>query len=156
MNEKINNDALAERAKKLCSEREYCESDIKGKLTSWGADEKSVRSVTELLKKEKYIDEDRYAGAFARDRFRYQKWGKVKIAAAMKLKKIPGTIINSALDTIDEREYYDSLKTIITTHRKNVKAKNQYDLRGKLIRHALAKGYESTLVYEMVSGILSD
>jgi len=157
MEEKNKNDELLAKAQRICSEREYCESDIRNKLESWGeTDEKRVSNIIASLKKEKFIDEERYAGAFARDRFKYQQWGKVKITAQMKLKHIPSAVIASGLSTIDEKEYLETLKEILLRHRKNIKAKNRYDLKGKLLRHALAKGFESHLVYELVNQVAGE
>ena len=124
---------------------------------AWGTEDKSAIDVIILrLKEDKFIDEERYAGAFARDRFKYQKWGKIKITAHMKLKHIPSGIIASGLATIDDEEYRQTLKEILSAHRRNIKASNSFDLRGRLLRHALAKGYESHLVYEMVNEIVSE
>jgi regulatory protein len=157
MTEQKKNDELLQRAQQLCSTREYCESDIRGKLVTWGAaDEATIDDIISRLKKEKFIDEERYAGAFARDRFKYQKWGKVKIASHMKQKHIPSGIIAASLATIDEDEYREALKEILTVHRKNIKSKNRFDLKGRLLRHAPTKGYESHLVYEMVNEIAGE
>lgn len=154
MEEKNKKDELLSKAQRICSEREYCESDIRSKLESWGeADDTIVNAIISSLKKDKFIDEERYAGAFARDRFKYQQWGKVKIAAQMKQKHIPSAVITAGLSTIDDKEYLDMLREILLRHHKNIKAKNRYDLKGKLLRHALAKGFESRLVYEMVNQI---
>jgi|WetSurMetagenome_2_1015567.scaffolds.fasta_scaffold31300_4 regulatory protein len=157
MEEKSKKEELLSKAQRLCSEREYCESDIRNKLESWGETNENVTDgIIASLKEEKFIDEERYAGAFARDRFKYQQWGRVKITAQMKLKHIPSATIATGLATIDEKEYHEVLKEILLTHRKNVRAKNRYDLKGKLLRHALAKGFESHLVYEMVNEITGD
>lgn len=156
MTEIKKNDELVSRAQQLCSVREYCVSDIKGKLIAWGADETAIADIISRLQKERFIDEERYAGAFARDRFKYQRWGRVKITAQMKLKHIPSAIITAGLATIDETEYREALREILATHRKNIKAKNQYDLKGRLIRHALAKGYESHLVYDLVNEFVTE
>ena len=67
------------------------------------------------------------------------------------MKKIPDEIIRKALDSIDDAEYLDLLKNIIEKKRKIVKAKNQYDLKGKLLRHCLAKGFESHQVYDQLN-----
>lgn len=157
MEEKDKKKELLSRAQRICSEREYCESDIRNKMQAWGeTDDKMAGDIIASLKKDGFIDEMRYAGAFARDRFKYQQWGKVKITAQMKLKHIPASVITAGLETIDEEEYRIVLKDILTRHRKNIKAKNRFDLKGKLLRHALAKGFESHLVYEMVNEIAGE
>jgi regulatory protein len=68
------------------------------------------------------------------------------------MKKIPADVINSALDYIDNETYKKTLEDLLNIHRGSVKAKNQYDLKGKLLRYGLSKGFESELLYEILSG----
>jgi regulatory protein len=135
----------------ICSRREYCIEDIRGKLQSWGAGEKDTKRIIETLIKENFINEIRYSEAFVKDKFNYNKWGKIKIAAHLKSKSIPGDLIRSSLDSIDDELYKKTLKEIIFSHRKSVKAKNQYDLKGKLLRYGLSKGFESRLLYDLLN-----
>lgn len=139
------------KAMALCAGREICYSDIRQKLILWGINGVDTDKILNLLTQGKFIDEERFAGAFVKDKFRYNKWGRVKIGAALKMKKIPDEIIINALDSIDDSEYFDLLKSIIAKQRKIVKAKNQYDLKGKLLRHGLAKGFESHLLYDLLN-----
>jgi regulatory protein len=134
-----------------CSGREYCCDDIRNKLISWGvAANDSEKIITNLIK-ENFINEHRFASAFVKDKFNYNKWGKIKIAAHLRMKKIPGNIIKSSLDSIDYDVYKKTLNDIITSHRRSVKAKNQYDLKAKLLRYGLSKGFESGLLYEILN-----
>lgn len=138
------------KAMALCSKREYCCDDIRIKLDSWGIAGGTAGKVMSTLIKEKFIDEHRYANAFAKDKFRYNKWGKVKIASGLKIKRIPADIISEALDSLDTDEYMNMLAKLISTQRKKIQAKNQYDLKAKLMRYALSKGFESGLIYEVL------
>jgi regulatory protein len=139
------------KAMAICAGREMCHSDIRQKLNSWGIIGDDTDKILEILTQGKFIDEERFAAAFVKDKFRYNKWGKIKTGAALRLKKIPDEIIRKALDSIDDPEYLDLLKSIIEKHRKTVRAKNQYDLKGKLLRHCLAKGFESHLIYDLLN-----
>jgi regulatory protein len=134
-----------------CSRREYCCDDIRKKLLSWGVDNNGSDKIIGILIRENFINESRYATAFVRDKFRYNKWGKVKIAALLKAKKLPNEIISQALDSIDNEQYIKALRLIIDSHRRSVKSKNQYDLKGKLLRYGLSKGFESTLLYDLLN-----
>jgi regulatory protein len=134
-----------------CSKREYCCDDIRTKLNQWGASDSDSDKIIHILIKENFINELRFASAFVKDKFRYNKWGRIKIGMHLKAKKIPSDIIKSALDDIDYEIYTNTLKGIITAHRRTVRAKNQYDLKAKLLRHALSKGFESGLVYEILN-----
>jgi regulatory protein len=135
----------------LCSSREYCCEDIRSKLTAWGVDNEDSDRIIELLIKENFINEPRYASAFVRDKFKYNKWGKVKIAAHLKFKKLNSGVISSALDSIDNEQYNRMLRELIDNHRRTVKSKNQYDLKAKLLRYGLSKGFESNLLYDILN-----
>lgn len=157
MTEKKNEEELLQRAMNLCSTREYCTGDIVAKIEQWGEnDEVVIRKIIERLTAEKFIDDERYCRAFALDHFRYQKWGKVKISAALRIKRIPSQAIASGLASIENAEYMYALRIIIDTHRKSIKAKNRYDLKNKLLRHALTKGFESHLVYEAINNLFEE
>jgi regulatory protein len=135
----------------LCSQREYCIDDIRSKLQLWGVGEIDNEKIITNLVMENFINEIRYSEAFTKDKFRYNKWGKVKIRANLKMKKIPADVISSALNSIDDELYKKTLEELLTTHRRSVKAKNQYDLKGKLLRYGLSKGFESELLYDILS-----
>jgi len=134
-----------------CSRREYCCSDIRNKLISWNTGENDIDKIITVLLNENFINEQRFANAFVKDKFNYNKWGKIKISAHLKAKKIPGDIIKSALNSIDYDYYTKNLKDLISAHRKSVKAKNQYELKAKLLRYGLSKGFESNLLYDLLN-----
>jgi regulatory protein len=144
--------ALA-KAMSLCSRREYCINDIISKLNSWSVSEADAGRIISTLVHENFINEKRYAEAFVKDKFRYNKWGKVKIRASLRMKKIHGDIISHALDSIDDELYRKTIEDLLLIHRKSVKAKNQYDLKGKLFRYGLSKGFESEMLYEIISSL---
>ncbi|MBK7131893.1 MAG: RecX family transcriptional regulator [Bacteroidales bacterium] len=139
------------KAMALCSRREYCCDDIRNKLISWGVSGSDSEKVIENLIKENFINEKRFATAFVKDKFNYNKWGKIKIAAHLRHRNIAGDIIREALDSIDYDIYTRVLKDLITSHRRSVKSKNQYDLKAKLLRYGLSKGFESSLLYEVLN-----
>lgn len=136
-----------------CSKREYCISEVLVKLHSWGTDVDDNTRIIELLKKENFINEERYALGFVRDKFNFNKWGKQKIAAHLKAKNISSELIKKALNTIDNKTYNKTLSNLLSDHRRSVKAKNQYDLKAKLLRYGLSKGFESSLLYDLLNDI---
>jgi regulatory protein len=70
------------------------------------------------------------------------------------MKKVPAGIVSSALECIDDELYRRILNELIVSHRRSVKAKNQYDLKGKLLRYGLSKGFESQLLYDIIARIV--
>ena len=135
MSEKALFKIALEKAMAQCSRREYCSDDIRNKLSLWGVDNDDIGKILRILISDNFINEPRYATAFVRDKFKYNKWGKVKISAHLRGKKVPQDIIRSALDSIDNDLYIKLLRELIEAHRKSVKAKNQYDLKAKLLRY---------------------
>jgi regulatory protein len=142
-----------DKAMAQCSRREFCCDDIRNKLSLWGIENDDAEKIIGILINENFINESRYATAFVRDKFNHNKWGKVKIAAHLRAKKLPPEIISSALYSIDNEQYTKLLRGLIGAHRKSVKAKNQYDLKAKLLRYGLSKGFESSLVYDILNEI---
>ena len=95
------------KAMNQCSRRELCKSDLESRLESWGVSWNDSVKIINLLTKENFINEERYARAFVRDKFNYNKWGKIKIAAHLKSKKISSEAIKNGLDSIDNDLYID-------------------------------------------------
>lgn len=133
---------LLNKTASLCSISEHCISEIDDKLRRRGASEEMIEHIISRLLKENFIDETRYAKAFVRDKYRFGKWGTAKIRLALKMKRINDKDIETALDEIDRKEYLSILGDIIQSKRKSIKAKDKYEMNGKLIRFALSKGYE--------------
>jgi regulatory protein len=143
--------AALSKAMNLCSAREYCCSEILSKLESWSIGRTDCERIIKMLVAENFINERRYAEAFTRDKFRYNKWGKVKIAAHLRSKNIPANHISEALETIGHEDYKNTISNLLNAHKKSVKAKNTYELKGKLLRFGLSRGFESSLLYELLN-----
>jgi regulatory protein len=142
-----------DKASAQCSRRELCCEDIRVKLSLWGIEKDDSEKIIKTLIRENFINESRYAEAFVKDKYKYNKWGKVKISAHLGAKKIPPEIITNALNSIDNEHYTKTVRRIIEGHRKTVKAKNQYDLKSKLLRYGLSKGFESSLLYDILNDL---
>lgn len=141
MTEITETEALS-RVAAYCSTAEHCRAEITEKLQRWGIPYDAIARILNRLEQEKYIDEERFCRAFIRDKYRFAKWGKVKIGQALQLKKIPSMTYSSFLNEIDEEEYLSVLRSLLTAKRKSVHAENEYELNGKLIRFALSRGFE--------------
>jgi regulatory protein len=138
----------------LCSRQERCRSEVMEKLAVHGLPEPDIEKVLRTLAAEKYIDESRYAGSYTRDKFRFNRWGKVRIRYMLEQKKIPGTLIESALDGIEEEEYRSVLKQELVKKRKTIKGVNAFDLRGKLFRFGRQRGFETGLIHSLLDEII--
>lgn len=145
----------AEKAKALCATREYCISDITSRLESWGVTDKvAIEKIVAQLLKEKFIDEHRYATAFARDKLRYNKWGKIKIEWHLRMKGVNSDCIKESLENIDETEYKEIAEKIIVSMAKTKKGADKYTLRAKILKAMQGKGFEYAVTGEIVKRLL--
>jgi regulatory protein len=135
----------------ICSRREFCVSDIETRLESWGVSNSDSQKIVGTLINENFINEERYSHAFVKDKFKYNGWGKIKIAAHLRTKRIPSDIISSALESVDNELYINTLKSLIESHRRSVKAKNSYEIKSRLLRFGLSRGFESSLLYNILN-----
>ena len=125
----------------LCAQAEHCQQEMRDKMRRWELDEMVQNRIIERLIKERYIDEERYARAFVKDKIRYNKWGRRKVQQALWLKHIDTDIQQRVLDEIGEKEYLDVLRPLLKQKRKGIKAANDYELNQKLVRFALGRGF---------------
>jgi regulatory protein len=137
---------VLEKSRSYCSYSERCEFDVTSKLREWKVDGKLMPKVIEALKDENYIDEMRYARAFAGGKFRIKKWGRNKIRAEFRAKKISDEAIEAGLLEIDEDEYLGTLKKIIDQKKMEYIDSDNFINRNKIYTFALAKGFEKHLI----------
>lgn len=125
----------------LCSRREYCSSDIRAKaLEKLDGDSEAANKVLEELISNKFVDDYRYACAFARDKAVLSAWGPVKIRYALSAKKIDSRIIAAALEEISSDKAIEKLDNLLVSKYKTIQS-DPY-ARLKLIKFALSRGYE--------------
>ncbi|MEL5892332.1 regulatory protein RecX [Bacteroides sp. GD17] len=141
MTEITETEALS-RVAAYCSTAEHCRAEIAEKLQRWSVAYDAIDRIIARLEQEKYIDEERFCRAFINDKYRFAKWGKMKIGQALQLKKISSSVYWSFLNEIDEEEYLSILRGLLTAKRKSIHADTEYELNGKLIRFALSRGFE--------------
>jgi len=136
-----------DKAALLCSRSEKCISEIQEKLKLFGLSVEESEPVIKKLVDEKYIDDERFARAFVKDKFRFNHWGKQKIEYMLRAKKINQEILELAFEEIEDEGYADELLKLLTDKAKSIKFKDQYDKRNKLMRFAMGRGFESGKIY---------
>jgi len=141
------------KAAAYCSSAERCISELKEKLSKWEVDESDQLKIIDYLIQENYIDEKRFATAYAKDKFRYNKWGKIKIKYQLNLKQINRDVIEQALTAIAEDEYKTMLVNLAKDKVKKITFSNEYEKKGKLIRFLSGKGFGNEEIYKVLEEI---
>lgn len=132
----------------LCSQGEQCAQALREKMTRWELPEDEQARVLARLTEERYLDEARYARAYVHDRVAYNHWGRVKIRQMLRAQGIASGDIDAALRSIDEAAYGQVLRDILQAKAPTVKARSDYERRGKLLRFAAGRGFETALILD--------
>ena len=143
-------DAL-KRAAALCSKQEQCSSHIREKLKTWNVPDDAAEKIIELLKKEKFLDDRRYASSYVRDKFRLNGWGKIKLAVMLRQKGISQVTIDEALNQIDQERYFQLCHKLISEKSAALKEPNLFKRKGKLFRFAAQRGFETDLIHRVLN-----
>ena len=138
------------RASRYCAEQDRAISDIQKKMHQWEIPEDMQERVIEKLIGEGFIDEWRFACTFARSKFHYYQWGRIKIAHALRRKNVPEQYISESLKEIGHQEYEDTLRELIHKKYSSVKGASAHEKKQKTAQSMAAKGFESDLVFELI------
>ena len=145
MKEKTEQEAYLQLAA-LCAQAEHCQQEMRDKMKRWGVSADAQERIVARLVKERYIDDERYARAFVKDKIRYNKWGRRKVQQGLWLKRIDADIQKRVLDDVDDNEYLAVLRPLLKQKVKSVKADSDYERNQKLVRFALGRGFTFDLI----------
>ncbi|UCH14287.1 MAG: RecX family transcriptional regulator [Bacteroidales bacterium] len=149
------NSEIIQRMQILCSKRERCTSEIRKKLAGYNIPAQETERIIEILLKDNFINDERYAISFAHDKFRFNKWGRIKIEYQLKRFGLGDNYILKALGSIDSNEYLNMIKSELSKKLKKEKSSDTYMLKSKLMRFGQSKGFETELVFNILDEILS-
>ncbi len=139
------NEAL-QKAAAYCSLSEKCEYEVKEKLRTWDVSNTDVAKVIDQLRHDDFINDARYCTYYTRDKFRFNRWGKIKIGMMLRSKQLPEEEITNALAQIDEAEYEEALVVLLQAKLRTLSYKFEYEKQGKLFRFAQSRGFEHNIV----------
>ena len=146
-------DQIKAKMEHYCAYQDRCHYDVEKKMREFFLIPEAKDEILLSLMSDNFLNEERFAKSFARGRFRIKHWGKKKIIQELKKRNISEYLIKEGLKEIDASEYYTTIETLIEKKKTSVKAKNDYELRNKLISYMLNKGFEYELVSEVMAGI---
>lgn len=143
-----------QKIKHYCAYQERNHRETKEKLYSFGLYKNEVEQLLSQLVEENYLNEERFAIAFAGGRFRIKQWGRVKIKYELKQKNVSEYCIKIALKAIEEKDYQKKLHQLAEAKLKILKSeKNSFIKKRKLQQYLLQKGFESSLISSIVNSI---
>jgi regulatory protein len=140
---------------RYCAYQERAHGEVKNKLFEYGLPPATVDEILAHLIIEGFLNEERYAKAFAGGKFRIMKWGRLKIQRELESSGVSPRNIASGLEEIDPSEYSRSLFSLIKKKSSQVMDENIFTRKNKIARFVIGKGYEPELVWETVNDFLA-
>lgn len=143
-----------QKIERYCAYQERSHQEVRNKLYSFGLYRDDVEEMLSGLVTDGYLNEERFAKAFAGGKFRMKKWGRNKIAHALEGKGVSQNCIRIGLEVIDDQEYLVTLRALLKNKASELEEDNIYVSRDHLSRFAIRKGYEPDLVWREVDVLL--
>lgn len=146
----LTSDQVLDKMAKYCAYQERCVKDVKAKLKTYDIPQEERDKIMSYLLDNRFVNDERFAKAFVRGKVNQSGWGLNKIRFHLIQKGITKDIIDEALGQTDEEVYRQRLIDILKVKAKTLKAENDFEKKRKLAVFAMQKGFEGTLVWEVL------
>ncbi|MDA8571895.1 RecX family transcriptional regulator [Flavobacteriaceae bacterium] len=147
-------DALA-KLKKYCSYQDRCHKEVAQKLKQMQMIPQASEQIIIVLIEENFLNEERFAMAYVRGKFRIKKWGRRRLVSELKHRQISKYIINKALNQISEDDYKATFDALANRKAASITGSSKLKKKKKLADYLLYRGWESHLVYEKVNQLFN-
>ena len=135
----------------ICSQKEYCTHEIREKLQKWELSENEITHILASLRQHRFIDDRRFATFYARDKFRFNNWGRQKIAQMLRQKKREPAIIQEAWAQLPPEDYHTTFLSLWQGKHKTFKNDTPLRIKAKLIRFAAGRGFDLDTINRCLS-----
>jgi regulatory protein len=143
-------DQVLDKMAKYCAYQERCVKDVRDKLKTFDLPQEEKDKILDYLLDNRFVNDERFARSFVRGKINQSGWGVNKIRFHLMQKGIAKDIIDEALGQTDEDLYRQRLIDILKTKSKTVKAETDFERKRKLAAYAMQKGFEASLVWEVL------
>ena len=151
MMKEVTEEQALDRLMAWCAAAEHCEHDVRERLAGMQIGEEARDHIVDRLYAEGFLDQRRYCCAFVRDKFRLNKWGRLKIREALRTKRLPSTQITEALECIEEEEYAATIRQLVAAKERTLHDTDPYVRQGKVLRYMASRGFEVSEVAQHLS-----
>jgi regulatory protein len=146
------NDILL-KASSFCAYQERTQQEVRDKLYEQGVDKDLIEEVIVKLIEENFLNEERFAKAYAGGKFRIKRWGRNKIIHALKQKGLSPYCIKKGMEEINGEDYEMTMEYLIDKKDKEEKETNLFKRKDKISKYLIRKGYEPDIVWDKVNSI---
>jgi regulatory protein len=143
-----------EKIRRYCAYQERAHQEVRDKLYAFGLYRDDVDEILSELISENFLNEERFARAYAGGKFRMKKWGRIKITEGLSARGVSSNCIRLALTEIDDADYRDTLQKLLEEKQSTLQVNDRFVLRDRLSRYVIQKGYEPDLVWSVLREML--
>ena len=145
---------IKRKLERYCIYQDRCHYEVEKKLNEYSLIPQAKDAVLLHLLEHNFLNEERFSKSFARGKFRIKKWGKSRIIRELKLRKISEYNIKTALKEIDEKEYIETLYSLVEKKNESVRETNIFKRKKKVVDFLRYRGFEINLIYEAVNELV--
>lgn len=145
-----------QRLEALCAKAEHCRWELRRKLALWHIGPSDAEAIMEHLEDRRFVDDRRYACAYARDKFALSGWGRRKIEAQLRMRRIDSAMIKEALACIEPEAYWESVCAFVRRRAATVSDLDTYEGRTRLFRAVVSRGFEPDVAAKALRQYLSE
>jgi len=146
-------DQVLDKMAKYCAYQERCVKDVRDKLKTFDLPQKEKDKILDYLLDNRFVNDERFAKSFVRGKINQSGWGLNKIRFHLMQKGIAKDIIDESLGQTNEDLYRQRLIDILKTKSKTIKAETDFERKRKLAAYAMQKGFEASLVWEVLKDL---
>lgn len=143
-------EVLLEQMRHFCSYRERCSFETEQKILKLAPGYNGSGKILESLRKDHFLDDERFARLFVRSKFNINRWGRIRIRLELERRRIPGPLINLALQELSEEEYRETILRLAMKKQMEIKGEKKLTIRDKIFTFVNGKGFEPDLVLQAI------
>lgn len=156
MEKKIETKNIKQKMAAYCAYQERTQAQVREKLHSLNCVEEEAEELIVWLIQENFLNEERFAKAYAGGKFRIKKWGRLKIKQGLKQLGLSEYCIRSGMKEIEEDDYAICIKQLVEKKWEQEKSTDLYIKKNKVARYIIAKGYEQDLIWEEINALIAN
>ena len=147
-------EAALEKARRFCNYQERCTSEVIQRLKEWNVTGEPAQKILNDLREETLLDDERFAKAFARGKFRIKNWGTGKIQAGLRAKNLPDGLIKIALAELPQEDQNNTMLALLEKKNALLKETNPQKRKTKLASYAMQKGYRGDALWKTIDALV--
>lgn len=152
----ISREAALQKLQRYCAYQDRCHQEVRSKLITLGIYGDDLEEIIVALIEENFLNEERFACSYARGKFRFKCWGRLRITQELKRRKISHYLIRKALEEIPDGEYEQQLYDFLERKNALLREEDIFSRKQKLAAYAIRRGFESEYIWKAVTALFEE